>query len=451
MRINFRSKIAFSLSLAAVLLAQAPAFGQGADSSYSFTLKQAIDYAVTHQSAVVNAGIDEQIARQKVNEIRGIGLPQVNGSADINNFLSLPTQLIPGEFFGGAPGSFIPVQFGTKYNANAGLQVSQLVFDGSYIVGLQATKAYLDLAKKVTTRTKIETVDQVTKTYYSILINKENAALLDSNILTLRKLYDQTKALNEAGFAEKLDVDRLEVAVTNIEVMRAQVQAGLSVLYQVLKLQMGMPVTAQLTLTDRLPQTFENPDAPVSDPASRIEYSMLESQRKLLQLDLKRHKYGYFPSLAAFGSLSYAAQRNEFDFFKSDGKWFETSLIGAKLTVPIFDGLQKHARIQQAKLSLQKVDNDITNVRNAITFSVNSASIQYNNAYKTLEMQRKNLQLAREVIRVTQVKYNEGVGSNIEVLNAETSLREAQANYFRSLSDLINARIDLQKAQGTLY
>jgi outer membrane protein TolC len=450
MKFTLRSTILSFSFLFVCVLAVSPARAQSADSSYSFSLKQAIDYALTHQPSVLNAALDEQIAKQKVNEVRGIGLPQVNASLDLNDFISLPTSLIPGDFFG-RPGQYIPVQFGTKYNSTAGITASQLVFDGSYIVGLQATKTYLDLSRKLTARSKIETVEQVTKAYYAVLINEKNIGLLDANIARLHKIYQDTKAMNEAGFVEKLDVDRLEVTLNNLEVTRSQVQSGIGIMNQLLKFHMGMPINANLKLTDTLTENFAAPVTGVADPGKRIEYSLLQTQRKLHELDLKRHRYGYFPSLAAFGSLSYAAQRNEFNFLDSDQDWYKTALIGAKLTVPVFDGLQKQARIQQSKLNIQKTENDINTLRNGINLGVSSATIQYDNAYKTLNLQKQNLDLAKEVVRVTQIKYNEGVGSNIEVINAETSLREAQTNYFKALYDLFIAQVDLQKAQGTLY
>lgn len=410
MKILFRSKIVCALGLAATALVSAPATAQRADSSYSFSLKQAIDYAMTHQNAVLNASIDEQVARQKVNEVRGIGLPQVTGSFDVNNFIKLPTSLIPGEFFGLPPGTFAEVQFGTKYSATAGLQASQLIFNGDYVVGLQASKTYQDLAKLMTNRTKIEAAEQVTKAYYAVLINEKNIELIDANIQRLTKIYNDTKAMNEAGFVEKLDVDRLQVTLNNLEVTRQQVQNGIALMYQLLKFQMGMPVSANLTLTDALAENFAAPENGIADASRRVEYSLLEKQRKLSELDLKRNRFGYLPTLAAFGSLSYAAQRNEFDIFNPDKKWYQTTLVGAKLNVPIFDGLQKNARIQQSKLSLQKNMNDMNNLRNGVSLQVNSASIQYQNAYKTLNIQKQNLDLAKEVARVTQIKYDEGVG-----------------------------------------
>ncbi len=457
--------------IAVLLLASAQASAQNNNStqSYSFSLKQAVDYAIANKPAVKNAVLDEKIARKKVNEITGIGLPQLNGTAEFNDFLQLPTSflpdfispsvygvlikegvLTPDKFPQGDPALF-PVQFGTKYTAQAGVTLSQLIFDGSYIVGLRASKTYVDLARKNTQRTRIETAAEVTKAYYGVIVNERRLSLIDANITRLTKAFNDTKALNEQGFVEKIDVDRLAVTLNSLEVEKQKLQNFIKLSHYLLKFQMGMPVDAQLTLTDSISETNFVPqpdDKP--DYTKRIEYSLLQTQKTLLTLDMQRHKSGYLPSLVAFGSANTQAQRNEFNFFEG-GDWFQTAVIGARLTIPIFDGLQKHARIQQAKISLQKTDNDMYALENAIALDINNARLMYENTTRTLEIQRKNMELAQEIVRVAQIKYNEGIGSNLEVVTAESSLKEAQTNYFNALYDVVISQVDLQRAKGTLY
>lgn len=438
--------------------------------TYSFSLKQAVDYAINNKPAVQNAVLDEKIAQKKVNEITGIGLPQVNGSVEFNDFLQLPTQFLPDfispsvygvlikegvigpeKFPQGDPALF-PVQFGTKYTASAGVTISQLIFDGSYIVGLKASKTYVDLARKNAQRSKTETAAEVTKAYYGVIVNQRRLDIIDANITRLSKAYNDTKALNEQGFVEKIDVDRLSVTLNSLEVEKLKLQNFISLSNYLLKFQMGMPVDAQLTLTDSITETNFAPQAADKiDFNKRIEYSMLQTQKTLLTLDMKRHRSGYLPSLVAFGSFSTQAQRNEFNFFDGNEQWFRTAVVGGKLTVPIFDGLQKRARIQQSKISLQKAENDITSLENAIALDVTNARLMYENTTKTLETQRKNMELAQEIARVAQIKYNEGVGSNLEVVSAEAALKEAQTSYFNALYDVIISQVDLQRATGTLY
>ncbi|MGZ5303245.1 MAG: TolC family protein, partial [Bacteroidia bacterium] len=392
-----------------------------------------------------------------------------NASLEFNDFLKLPTSflpdfispsvygvlikegvLTPDKFPQGDPALF-PVQFGTKYTATAGVTISQLIFDGSYIVGLKASKTYVDLARKNARRSKIEAAAEVTKAYYGVIVNQRRLDIIDANITRLSKAYNDTKALNEQGFVEKIDVDRLSVTLNSLEVEKQKLQNFISLSNYLLKFQMGMPVDAQLTLTDSISEiNFVPQSADKIDYTKRIEYAMLQTQKNLLTLDLQRHRSGYLPSLVAFGSLSTQAQRNEFNFFKG-GEWYETALIGGKLSVPIFDGLQKRARIQSSKISLQKTDNDISSLENAIALDITNAKLMYENTNKTLEIQRKNMELAQEIARVAQIKYKEGVGSNLEVVSAEAALKEAQTSYFNALYDVIISQVDLQRATGTLY
>lgn len=422
------------------------------DSPQQMSLQQCIDFALKNQSSVQNAQLDEYIAQKKVKEILGLGLPQLNGSVDVQDMIQRPTQLLPGEFFGAPPGTYIPIQFGTKYNATAGVSASQLIFDGTYLVGVKASTVYVELARKNLSRAKIDAVEAVQKAYYSVVINNERLKLLEANVKRLRKIFQDTKSYQENGFAEKIDVDRLAVTLSNLEVEYEKVTRLLDVSKYLLKFQMGMPVNNQITLTDSLQfkAMIDDLDAN-ADHNNRIEFSLLETQKDLYRMDIKRHRSGYLPSLAAYGSLSTMAQRNKFNFLDTKEHWYATSVIGARLTIPIFDGFQKSARIQQAKLTLQKVENDQLNLKNLIDFQVSSARITYENSYKTLDAQKKNMDLAQEIARVSQIKYKEGVGSNLEVVTAETELRQAQTNYFDALYNTIIANIDLQKAKGTLY
>jgi outer membrane protein len=431
------------------------------------SLQQAIDYTLSHQSAIQNAQLDQKIAKQKINEITGVGLPQINGSFELQDFVIRPTSifpdfitpatygvllkegLIPPSHFPTQIGSF-PVQFGTKYQASGGVSVSQLIFDGGFFVGLKAAKVYSQLAQKTTDRSRIEAVEAITKAYYGVVINNEHRKLLTANISRLQKIYEDTKAYNESGFAEKIDVDRLKVQLNNLNVESEKVDKFLEVSVNLLKFQMGMLVNTNVKLTDTLTYTQLSGSAPNTEYNNRIEFSLLQTAKELYSLDVKRNQAGYLPSLVAYGNLSTQALRNQFDFGSSNQRWFATEILGAKLTVPIFDGLQKNARIQQAKLTLQKTKNDENNLKNLIDFQVQSAKITYENSYKTVEEQKQNMELAQEVARVTQIKYKEGVGSNLEVVTAETSLRESQTNYFDALYSLIIARTDFLKAQGTL-
>jgi len=423
-------------------------------SSYSFSLQKAIEFALQNQKDIKNALIDEQIAQKKVNEIAGIGLPQINSSFDLKEFIEIPTSLIPAEIFGGAPGTYAAVKFGTKYNSTAGIDASQLLFSGEYFLGLKASKVYVELASKSTQRTKIETSATVSKAYYTVLVNEERIKLIDATVSRIKKTLMDTKALLDNGFVEKIDYDRLTVTYNNLLVEQEKIQRLLSLGTYLLKYQMGMDINTNLTLSDKLADVkfdFSNTiSAQQFDYEKRVEFGLFQTQYTLAKLDLKRQRLSYLPTAFAYGSLSGSAQRNEFDIFDTDKKWFPTSVIGAKITMPIFSGFQRHSKNQQAKLSLQKAENNIDFIKNSIDLEIASSTAILQNAASSLENQKKNILIAEDVVRVSKLKYEQGVGSNLEMITAETSLKEAQTNYFNALFDALVAKIDFDKANGNL-
>lgn len=416
------------------------------------SLKQAIDFALTNQVNVKNALVEEKISKQKVNEITGLGTPQISGSAELNHFIEIPTTFVPGEFFGGEAGTFAPVQFGQPYTASVGVTATQLIFDGSYLVGLQASRAYQDLSRKQTHQTKIETAVAVSKAYYNVLVVKEQLGLVVKNVERLKKLRDDTKAIYEAGFAEKLDFDRVDLAYNNILVQQKNVTRLIDLSNSLLKFQMGMDQKTQVELTDKLDENLWNdmnlPET--ADATKRSEYSVLQAAHRLQELDLKRYKSAYLPSLAAFGSLSANASRNDFNIFNTSYKWFPTAIVGARLNVPIWDGLQKHSKIQQSKLELEKVNNQVDNLQQAISLEFTSSKTKLQNNLEMLETSKKNREIATEIVRASKLKFDNGVGSSLEVIDAESSLKEAETNYFSALYETIVSKIEVDKALGNI-
>ena len=448
---NFRLKIAATGLL--LLLAYSGHAQTARDTGkYTFSLQQAIDFAQKSQLQIQNALIDEQIAGYKVKETVGIGLPQISGSFDVKDFVDLPTSLIPAEFFGGPPGTYIGVKFGTQYNATAGVTASQLVFNSDYLVGLQATRTYLELAQKATQRSRIEVTAAVTKAYYTVLVNEERGKLLEANITRLKKLMEDTKVLNDNGLVEKLDLDRITVAYNNLLVEQEKINRLLGLTRAMLKFQMGMDQQAALTLTDKLDAITFQPGEITDkfDYSKRIEYSLFETQRNIARLQLKRNRMSYLPSMFLYGSAQANAYRSEFDIFDTKKGWYPTVLIGGTINVPIFDGLQKHYRIQQSKLELLKAENNLQFLQQSIDLERSSSGASLQNASSSLETQKRNIALAEDIYKVAKTKYDQGVGSNLEVMTAETSLKEAQTAYFSALYDALVAKVDYDKASGNI-
>ena len=427
-----------------------PGFAQQKDTTANFSLQEAIAYAQTHQVSILNAKIDEQIAINTVKKTIGIGLPQVSANASFQDFLTVPTSLLPGDFFG-APGTFVPVKFGVKYNSTVGLEASQLLFDGSYLVGLKASRTFKELSVKNTGRNKIETTIAVTKAYYSVLVSNEQLALIDANLERLKKSLNDTEQMFKNGFVEKIDVDRLSVLNNNLLTERENVIRLLALNVNLLKFQMGMTVGSMLTLKDKIgdikidqTQVLANGDV----FNKRIEYSLLQTQKKLNELDEKRYKSLFLPSLAAFGSTSANFQNNSFRNLYDTR--FPTTVVGLRLSVPLISGGQKLYDLRNAKLESLKTDNNLVNLENVINLEVSQAQTNYLNGQKSLENQQRNMDLAKEVLRVTKIKYDQGVGSSLEVTTAETSLKEAQNNYINALYDMLINKVNLDKALGNI-
>lgn len=437
-------------SLAFCLIGVTPIKAQQKDTTANFSLPEAIVYAQQHQVNVLNAQLDEQIAKNKVKQTTGIGLPQINANVNFQDFLKVPTSLIPGEIFG-QPGEKIPVKFGVKYNSSVGIEASQLLFDGSYLVGLQASRTFKELSTKNTRRNKIETAVAVTKAYYSVLVNNEQLALLDANLERLQKTLNDTKQLFKNGFVEKIDVDRLSVLNNNLLTERENLIRLFALNVNLLKFQMGMSIGSKLTLTDRI-NTSELANTQIINDhmayQKRIEYSLLLTQKKLNELDVKRYKSLFLPSLGAFASTSANFQNDRFSTLYNQR--FPTTVVGLRLAIPLVSGGQKIYQLRNAKLEVLKTQNNLNNLQNGIDLEVSSAQTSYLNGQQSLENQKRNMELAKEVLRVTKVKYEQGVGSSLEVTSAETALKEAQNNYITALYDLLINKVNLDKALGNI-
>jgi outer membrane protein len=428
------------------------AFAQ--ESIQTFSMKAAIQYALTHSPSLQNTYLDYQIARQKIAEVRSAGLPQINSTTTFRYFVEIPTSLVPGEFFGAPRGTFIPIRFGVPYNLEIGVTGTQLLFDGTYFVGLSAARTVKELTYRAYQRSRIETITAVSKAYLTVLITQERLRLLKENLDQLQTTLRQTKGLYEAGFAEKLDYQRLEVAYNNLQTEYNKAVELTALAYLTLKLQMGYPLDQPIALTDTLPELpLLLPDSlslQNFDPAQRLEYQILLAQRRALELNLRRYQVAYLPSLVFISSLATQAQRNEFDFFDTKKRWFPIAFIGFQLQVPLFDGLRKASQVSQARLELRKNQNDLYQLRQALTLEAQNARIQLLNALQNLTIQKRNLELAQTVLETTQKKVEAGLASTVESVQAQNAYQQAQLGYTTALLEAHSAYIDWQKALGLL-
>ena len=427
-----------------------------AANAQTYSLKQAVDYAITHQVQVKNSQIDLQNAGAKINEIKAMGLPQVNGSVALTNNIVLQRAFIPAKLFNpaAADGELIAAKFGVDNSGFASVGLSQLVFDGSYLLGLKASTVYKDLAVKSVTQSKQQVAENVTKAYYGILVNEKRQGLLALNVARLDTLLKETRELNKQGFVEKIDVQRLDVQANNLRTELENVNRLQELSYSLLKFQMGFPMEEPIRLSESLEKvelaTFNTNAAGDFNYANRIEYSILQTQENLAELDLKSIKAGYLPRLVLNANYGYNAGANAFSDLVTK-QWFDNAAITVALQIPIFDGFSKKYKAVQSENNLQKVRQSYSLLKSSIYLQRSQASITMKNALESMKEQKANLDLANEISRVTRVKYQQGVGSNLEVLNAESSIKESQANYFTALYNALVAKVELEKANGTLY
>jgi outer membrane protein TolC len=420
----------------------------------AYSLADCIKYAYEHQDSVKNAELDLKNSEYTIKQLIGQGLPQLTGSASFQDYLQIPVTLIPGEFFN-QPGTYVPLKFGVKYQSALGLNLDQKIFDPTYLISLRNRGIYTELFTKELTRTKIQTNVSVTKAYYQVLVSNEQVKLLDANIAQLKQQLDQTTESNKQGFVEKIDVDRLSVLYNNLITNKENVVRSLVLNYELLKFQMGMPIKLDLVLTDRLDDiklnSFDEATASTVDTSfykNRIEYSLLQTNEHLTEIDVKRRKSAYLPSISFFGALSSSYQDNSFSNLYSTN--FPSSYIGLRLSLPIFTGFQHTYQTKQAQIAQQKAQNNLDDAKNAFSLQASVAKTTYLNGLQSLNNQKRNQELAREVLRVAKIKYQQGVGSSIEVTQAQTALEASDNDYIQALYNALISKVDLDKAYGKI-
>lgn len=408
-----------------------------------FSLKEAVNYAMQNHPEIKNKILGEKYADAQVMETRAIGIPQMNGNVQFINNTQKQVFVFP------VNGTPTPIRVGNSFVTTATLQASWLAFDASYFLGLRAAEAFTDLAKLQTDLNERDVAVNVTKAYYLVLITKENISLLEQNIKTLESALFQTEGYYTNGFAEKLDVDRLKLTISNLKVQFDGLKDQAVITEKLLKLNMGMEVESSIELTDNLETLFKTITEEKNknfDPKQRIEYQLLQSQLTLSNLDKKRYEVGKYPNVAFFANY----QQNNFADKIDYSKWYGNSFWGFKIGVPIFSGFSNKAQLIKRDISIEQTINTIKSFENAANMEVSAALAKFNRSIKTIEIQKQNLALANEILKISSAKLKEGVGSNLEITNAQQEVKTSQTNYLNAIYDLLNAQIELKKAYGKL-
>lgn len=424
-------------------------YAQSAPVQHRLSLQEAIDYSARNNIQVKNALLDIQIQKESNREVSSAAYPQVSATGSITDNLKLQTTLLPGELIG-QPGTFVPVTFGTKYITSGSVDATQLLFDGQVFIGLRARKTSMLWKRKNEEITEEAIRANVIKIYYQLVLSKTQIALLDANIALVEKLKHDAGVMYENGFVEKLDVDKNDVQLTNLKTEKEKVLVSIANGYNGLKLLLGMPVQDELILTDDLSEEQIKANAlqdAVYDYNDRRDFQYMLLSRKLNEFNVRRYQYSKLPTLSASATYNKQKQSNEFRF---DGDWFTASYVGLRLTVPIFKGFGANAKINQAKLELQQMDNQIENLKMTIDNEVEAAKNNFTTAIAIMDYQKKNMALAESVYNQTKKKYEVGTGSQTEINTAQTDLKTAQTNYMSALYDAAVAKVDYLKAIGKL-
>jgi len=417
----------------------------------SFTLVEAQQYAMQSNKSLQRTRMDIEKADIRIDNIAAIGYPQVNGSAAYTWYPGIPVSLIPGEVFGGAPGSKLPVQFGTEHNLNMDVSVNQMVFNGSYIYGLRASKIYKQLVKKQVDQTQVELQSTIATAYLTALAAQESYEVIKQNIKTLERVRFETNELYKNGFAELLDVDRIDLSLANTRTAIANAQRQLELALNLLKFQMGYDLKAEISLSDKL-ELFVNEELSnyynSVSRFNRIELDVIQKQIELNEMNIKLQKSFYLPTLNAFGTYQISAQRSSFDFTHTNQPWFRTAFIGLQLDVPIFDGFKRKSDVADAEVDLRSLELGREILLEQIDLEIEQAKTGYKNSYEQWQNQKNSLALAEHIYNTTLIKYKEGVGSSLEVTNAETALFDTQRAYVNAIYELLIDKTELDKALG---
>ncbi|WP_290506047.1 TolC family protein [Algoriphagus sp.] len=420
------------------------------------TLEEALNFTLENNVDVKNAQLETLISKATIKETTASGLPQITGSLDLNYNPAIPVVFLPNEPpFGdpSIPGDVIPARFGVSFQSSLGVNVRQMIFDGSFFVGLRAAKTYKELTDLDKIKTENDAIEAVKKAYFGVLVNQERIRLAEANLARIDTLLNETRALNEAGFAEKMDVSRIQVQRNNTFSQLERSRTALEISEQILKLQMGLPMEYDVLITETLEELnpIEEINALLIDEGrERVEVSQLQTNIELVWLDLKNNQSQYMPTIDFVANGIRSGAGNSLGTVYDSQNWFGSSLLGVSMQIPIFDGLLKSAKIQRNRIQIQQLENQRYFLNESIKNEVYTAKANLQNELNILRVQRENLDLAKEVYDITKIKYQEGVGSNLEVVEADAALIEAEINYLTALYDGLVSKVDLERALGIL-
>ncbi|RPD95815.1 TolC family protein [Aureibaculum marinum] len=442
----------------------------------SFSLQEAINFALKNNRAVKNANLDIEAAKKQKWETTAIGLPQINASIDYQNWLKQQVSLLPAAAFDNTqsvievvndyfdanqtnfnvatPEGFIPLSFGTKQNMTATATLSQLIFDGSYLVGLQSAKVFLEISKNAKEKTDLEIRKAVINAYGNVLLAEESVNILEKNKTVLEKnLYEVTK-LYENGLDEQESVEQLQITLSSIESNLNNANRLKTLAYQMLNITMGIDIYNNTTVTENLEDLTQQHITLAlleanNDVKNTVDFKIAANEKASKELLLKLEKSKALPTLTAFVNGGYNGNSETFSFADKNQQWYGSSLLGLSLNIPIFSSGMRSAATQRAKINLEKSKNDLTEIEQQLKLKLESAKSDYQFAIEEYNNKKQNLNLAERIEKKNQTKYFEGIGSSFELRQAQTQLYTAQQELLKSMLDVITKKAELETILNT--
>ena len=412
----------------------------------SLSLVQAQDYALKHAFQIKSAQYDKSSADLTSDELLGIGLPQVNASVQYQNFINLPTSIVPGDFFG-APGQDVRVQFGVPHQMTAGLSASQLLFDGTWLVGLQASKAYAELQRKNITKSEVELRAKTADAYSAALTTQANLTVLRELLVNLQQLLNDTESMQKAGYSEQQDVDQLLLSVNELMIQIAYTEQYVKITNDLLKFTIGMPLSAELALSDtwELLTSTEGSDILAFNPSNSIDVQLAENGLLMQQLNVKSKKAALMPNFAAFYNLQTQGLRDEFNYLDTSLPWFPIQLWGLQLNIPILSGGSKSKTIKKTQVEVQRLTDLVSMTKEAVQLEYNTATTELTFSKQRMTQSKANLELAKSILEKEQIKYREGLSNSFNITQRNQQVINAQGAYINAAIACMNAQTKLNK------
>jgi outer membrane protein TolC len=444
-------------SLIAIMSMSVYAQDQNEPKSYRFTLQEAIDFAIDSSYATINARRDVAIALKQKWETTADGLPQIDGGLTYEYNPIIRQTPLPAELVDGEPGTFIPVEFSPRQNMNAAVTLNQIIFDGSYIVALQAAKTFLEYSDNNETRTKLEVRKDVVSAYGNVLLTQNSIVIVESNLETAKENLRETRITFENGLAEEEDVEQLQITYQQLQSQLNNAKRMEDISKESLNMVLGLPISTEVELLEDL-ENLANRDALEAklitedlQVENTIQFKIADNLVKQRELEMKLEKSKALPSLSAFANYGQTSFGENFEFFSSRAEWFEFSTIGVSLNVPLFSSLQRSARTQKAKIEMEKAETRKVEAINQINLQLNNAKSNFEFAVDNYELSKDNLKLAERIERKNQIKFKEGVGTSFELRQAQLQLYTAQNELLQSMLDIINSKAEIEKIINTPF